>query len=107
MKRFKRPRPSLVPNWKKLYKSWTIIFSVLFGLANLVMGGLYLLTPFMSPTTFAVVNFVLYMVVGIGRMLKQDGLEVNMPPSRYTPQPYAQTEEQEEKYSTYNDPDAP
>lgn len=98
-------KPELVYNWKKLFKSYTVILSVIFAMANLIMGGLFILTPFFDAKVFAGINFFFYMIVGIGRMVKQGNLDFNPPPSPYTPQPYAQTVEEEEKANSYDNPD--
>lgn len=64
----------LVDNWQKLYKSWTMILSAVGAVANLIMGGLYLLTNVMDAKTFAYVNFGLYLLIGVARMIKQPSL---------------------------------
>lgn len=61
----------LVNHWQRMYKSSTIILTSLGALANLIMGGLYLLTPVMDAKTFAIVNFLFYILIGIGRMIHQ------------------------------------
>lgn len=82
-----------------------MVLSIVFALANLIMGGLFILTPFFDAKVFAGINFFFYMVVGMGRMLKQGSLEFVPPPSPYTPQPYAQTKEEEDKFNQYDNPD--
>lgn len=64
----------LVDNWQRLYKSWTMILTAVGAGANLVMGGLYFLTSVMDAKTFAYVNFGLYLLIGVARMIKQPSL---------------------------------
>lgn len=65
---------NLVENWKNMKKSWTIILASVGAVANLVMGGLYLLTPVMDAKTFAFVNFAFYLLVAVARMIKQESV---------------------------------
>lgn len=64
----------LVDNWQRLYKSWTMILTVIGAVANLIMGGLYLLSTVMDAKVFAYVNFGLYILIGVARMIKQPSL---------------------------------
>lgn len=95
----------LVSNWRKMHKSWTIILSVIFAIANLVMGGLFILTPFFDVKTFAALNFFFYMLVGVGRIFKQESLEYVSPPSQYEIMPYAQSQTEEKRASQFDNPD--
>lgn len=99
-------KPLLVPNWKKLGRSWTIILAVIFALANILMGGLFMLTPILDVQTMGIINFTCFVIVGIGRVLRQAGLQTFDAPDYVTRQDYAQTKEEEDKASRFDNPDA-
>jgi hypothetical protein len=67
----------LVPNWKVLHKSLTVILSslgFLIGLIEVVLPHLGLLQPFLDPATYGFIMFGLTIAIAIGRYIQQDKL---------------------------------
>lgn len=64
----------LVGNWKKLYKSYTVLLSVigtLVSLFEIILPAMGLLQPALDPATYGMIMFALTVLIGIGRYIKQ------------------------------------
>ena len=71
----------LVPYWKKLHRSCTIILSVLgflLGMIEVVLPHLGLIQPFLDPATYGFVMFGLTIAIAIGRYIQQESVEDNV-----------------------------
>lgn len=65
----------LVDNWKKLHKSFTVVFSVagaVLSLAEIVLPAMGLLQPMLDPATYGLVMFGLTTATGVGRYIRQE-----------------------------------
>lgn len=64
----------LVGNWKKLYKSYTVLLSVigtLVSLFEIILPAMGLLQPALDPATYGMIMFTLTVLIGVGRYIKQ------------------------------------
>lgn len=69
----------LVPNWKKLHKSYTVILSILaaiLSLMEIIMPAMNLIQPVLDPATYGVIMFILTVGIGIGRYIRQESVDV-------------------------------
>lgn len=68
---------TLVPNWRKVLKTysfWTTIASALLSLVEVVLPFFSLLEPTMSVATFGICMFTLNVSAAVFRMIKQHKL---------------------------------
>lgn len=68
----------LVPNWKKLHKSCTVVLSVvatLVSLFEIILPAMGLLQPVLDPATYGMIMFLLTIGIGVGRYIKQESVK--------------------------------
>lgn len=68
---------SLVPNWRKVLKTysfWTTVLSALLSLVEIILPFFSLLEPTMSVAAYGVSMFVLNVSAAVFRMIKQHKL---------------------------------
>lgn len=67
----------LTKNWKKLHKSYTIIFSIigiLVSLSEAILPSMGFIQPVLDPITYGIIMFCLSVCVAIGRYIQQSGV---------------------------------
>lgn len=68
----------LTKNWKKLHKSYTIIFSVigvLVSLSEAILPSMGLIQPFLDPATYGIIMFCLSVCAAVGRYIQQTNVD--------------------------------
>lgn len=68
---------TIVPNWRKVLKTysfWTTVASALLGLVEVILPFFSLLEPTMSVATFGICMFTLNVSAAVFRMIKQHKL---------------------------------
>jgi hypothetical protein len=64
----------LVDNWKGLHKTYTVIISVLMfllGVVEIILPQLGIIQPLLDPATYGIITFVMTILIGVGRYIKQ------------------------------------
>lgn len=72
-----RLRFRLVPNWRRLHRSYTVVLSILLALLSAAQDQWPLFQSFITPQRFATVSLVLALVIGVFRYLEQPSLRLD------------------------------
>lgn len=64
----------LAPNWRRLHRSYTVMFSVMLALLSAAQDQWPLFQSFITPKRFALVSLVLAILIAIFRYLEQPSL---------------------------------
>lgn len=67
-----------VEDWPRLFKAYSFIFHVLSAtltLIEIILPWMGFIEPFFTPATYGLIMFMLNVAGGIGRLMKQRGLE--------------------------------
>lgn len=68
------PRIRLVPNWRRLHRSYTVNVSLLLAVLSAAYDKWPLFQSFVSPQRFAVISMILALVIAIVRYVEQRSL---------------------------------
>ena len=63
-----------LPNWRELLKSYSFIFhalSALLTFIEIILPHMFLIEPMFTPAAYGVTMFVLNVLGGLGRLIKQ------------------------------------
>jgi hypothetical protein len=72
----------LVPDWKTLHKSFTVVLAVvgfILGLFEAILPALGVAQPFLDPVTYGSIMAVLTLSIAIGRYIKQEAVKLPQP----------------------------
>ena len=67
-------KPKLLDNWRELLKSYSFIFhalSAVLTFVEIILPHMFLIEPMFTPTAYGVTMFVLNVLGGLGRLIKQ------------------------------------